>query len=69
MARKLGSLEVSILGLGCVAYSPLGRGFLSGRITSPEELEAGDRRRSHPRFTGENMRANLRWPRSPKRRQ
>ena len=47
------------LGIGFVAYSPLGRGFLSGRITSPEELEAGDRRRSHPRFTGENMRVNL----------
>jgi aryl-alcohol dehydrogenase-like predicted oxidoreductase len=43
------------LGIGFVAYSPLGRGFLSGRITSPEELEAGDRRRNHPRFTADNM--------------
>jgi L-aspartate oxidase len=47
------------LGIGFIAYSPLGRGFLSGRITSPEQLDAGDRRRSHPRFSGENMRANL----------
>jgi aryl-alcohol dehydrogenase-like predicted oxidoreductase len=40
------------LGIGFIAYSPLGRGFLSGRITSPEQLDAGDRRRSHPRFSG-----------------
>jgi aryl-alcohol dehydrogenase-like predicted oxidoreductase len=48
------------LGIGFVAYSPLGRGFLSGRFKSPEELDEGDFRRSGPRFTGENLRANLR---------
>jgi aryl-alcohol dehydrogenase-like predicted oxidoreductase len=42
-----------------VAYSPLGRGFLSGRFKSPEELDANDFRRSGPRFTGENLEANL----------
>jgi aryl-alcohol dehydrogenase-like predicted oxidoreductase len=48
------------LGIGFVAYSPLGRGFLSGRFKSPEDLEEGDFRRSGPRFTGENLKANLR---------
>jgi aryl-alcohol dehydrogenase-like predicted oxidoreductase len=48
------------LGIGFVAYSPLGRGFLSGRFTSPEELDAGDFRRRGPRFTGENLEANQR---------
>jgi aryl-alcohol dehydrogenase-like predicted oxidoreductase len=48
------------LGIGFVAYSPLGRGFLSGRFTSPEdELEEGDFRRYGPRFKGENLQANL----------
>jgi aryl-alcohol dehydrogenase-like predicted oxidoreductase len=47
------------LGIGLVAYSPLGRGFLSGRFTSPEELDEGDFRRYGPRFTGENLQANL----------
>jgi aryl-alcohol dehydrogenase-like predicted oxidoreductase len=47
------------LGIGLVAYSPLGRGFLSGRFTSPEELEQGDYRRAGPRFTGENLTQNL----------
>jgi aryl-alcohol dehydrogenase-like predicted oxidoreductase len=47
------------LGIGFVAYSPLGRGFLSGRFKSPEELDEGDFRRSGPRFTGENLQANL----------
>jgi aryl-alcohol dehydrogenase-like predicted oxidoreductase len=47
------------LGIGFVPYSPLGRGFLSGRFTSPDELEDGDFRRSGPRFTGENLDANL----------
>jgi aryl-alcohol dehydrogenase-like predicted oxidoreductase len=48
------------LGIGFVPYSPLGRGFLSGRFTSPDDLEEGDFRRSGPRFTGENLEANLR---------
>jgi aryl-alcohol dehydrogenase-like predicted oxidoreductase len=47
------------LGIGLVAYSPLGRGFLSGRFSSPEELDEGDFRRSGPRFTGENLEHNL----------
>jgi len=47
------------LGIALVAYSPLGRGFLSGRFTSPDELEEGDYRRYGPRFTGENLQANL----------
>jgi aryl-alcohol dehydrogenase-like predicted oxidoreductase len=47
------------LGIGFVPYSPLGRGFLSGRFTSPDELDAGDFRRHGPRFTGENLEANL----------
>ena len=48
------------LGIGLVAYSPLGRGFLSGRFSSPEELDEGDFRRALPRFTGENLQANQR---------
>jgi aryl-alcohol dehydrogenase-like predicted oxidoreductase len=47
------------LGIGLVAYSPLGRGFLSGRFTSTEQLEEGDYRRHGPRFTGENLQQNL----------
>ncbi|HWD75107.1 MAG TPA: aldo/keto reductase [Solirubrobacteraceae bacterium] len=47
------------LGIGFVAYSPLGRGFLSGRFTSPDDLDPGDFRRNGPRFTGENLDANL----------
>jgi aryl-alcohol dehydrogenase-like predicted oxidoreductase len=47
------------LGIALVAYSPLGRGFLSGRFTSPDELDEGDFRRYGPRFTGENLRENL----------
>ncbi len=47
------------LGIGLVAYSPLGRGFLTGRFSSPEELDEGDFRRQGPRFTGENLRHNL----------
>jgi aryl-alcohol dehydrogenase-like predicted oxidoreductase len=47
------------LGIGFVAYSPLGRGFLSGRFKSPEDLDEGDFRRHGPRFTGENLEANL----------
>ncbi|MGW5661519.1 aldo/keto reductase [Streptomyces sp. NPDC003758] len=48
------------LGIGFVPYSPLGRGFLAGRFTSPDELDEGDFRRNGPRFTGENLKANLR---------
>ncbi|MGI8945772.1 MAG: aldo/keto reductase [Thermoleophilaceae bacterium] len=48
------------LGIGLVAYSPLGRGFLAGRFASPEELAEGDFRRAGPRFTGENLEANRR---------
>jgi aryl-alcohol dehydrogenase-like predicted oxidoreductase len=47
------------LGIGMVAYSPVGRGFLSGAITSVDDLEEGDYRRTDPRFTGENFAANL----------
>jgi aryl-alcohol dehydrogenase-like predicted oxidoreductase len=47
------------LGIGFVPYSPLGRGFLSGRFTKPEDLDEGDFRRKGPRFTGENLDANL----------
>ena len=47
------------LGIGFVPYSPLGRGFLSGRFKSPEELDEDDFRRRGPRFTGENLEANL----------
>jgi aryl-alcohol dehydrogenase-like predicted oxidoreductase len=47
------------LGIGFVAYSPLGRGFLSGRFRSPDDLPADDFRRNHPRFQGENFRRNL----------
>jgi aryl-alcohol dehydrogenase-like predicted oxidoreductase len=47
------------LGIGLVPYSPLGRGFLSGRFTSPEQLDEGDFRRYGPRFTGANLEHNL----------
>jgi aryl-alcohol dehydrogenase-like predicted oxidoreductase len=56
-AEILATLEE--LGIGLVAYSPLGRGFLSGRFSSPEELDEGDFRRYGPRFTGENLEHNL----------
>jgi aryl-alcohol dehydrogenase-like predicted oxidoreductase len=46
------------LGIALVAYSPLGRGFLSGRFSSQDELEDGDYRRHGPRFTGENLQKN-----------
>jgi aryl-alcohol dehydrogenase-like predicted oxidoreductase len=48
------------LGIGFVSYSPLGRGFLSGRFTSPDELAEDDFRRTQPRFQGENLEANMR---------
>jgi aryl-alcohol dehydrogenase-like predicted oxidoreductase len=46
------------LGIGLVAYSPLGRGFLSGRFSSPEELDADDWRRTQPRFSSDNAERN-----------
>jgi len=46
------------LGIGLVAYSPLGRGFLTGQIKSPSDLPDDDFRRHNPRFQGENFRAN-----------
>ena len=47
------------LGIGFVAYSPLGRGFLTGRFKSPEDLAPDDWRRNNPRFQGENFQRNL----------
>jgi aryl-alcohol dehydrogenase-like predicted oxidoreductase len=47
------------LGIGIVPFSPLGRGFLSGEITSPDDFDARDFRRSQPRFQGENFTKNL----------
>ncbi len=47
------------LGVGFVAYSPLGRGFLTGRFQSSSDLEDGDFRKNHPRFQGENLQRNL----------
>ncbi len=47
------------LGVGIVAYSPLGRGFLSGRIRSLEDLDPDDYRRVNPRFQGDNFVKNL----------
>jgi aryl-alcohol dehydrogenase-like predicted oxidoreductase len=47
------------LGIGFVAYSPIGRGFLSGRIKSVEDLEQNDYRRSNPRFNDENFEKNF----------
>jgi len=47
------------LGIGYVAYSPLGRGFLTGQITSPGDFPEDDFRRFHPRFTGDNFHRNI----------
>src|SRR3954451_16469310 len=47
------------LGIGYVAYSPLGRGFLTGQIKSPDDFPEDDFRRFHPRFTGENFAKNI----------
>src|ERR1700722_8277531 len=47
------------LGIGFVAYSPLGRGMLTGAIRSIDQLDAADFRRSNPRFTDENFETNL----------
>ncbi|MDG3005355.1 aldo/keto reductase [Paludisphaera mucosa] len=50
---------VRALGIGFVAYSPLGRGFLTGRFKAPDDLAADDFRRNSPRFQGENFQKNL----------
>jgi aryl-alcohol dehydrogenase-like predicted oxidoreductase len=47
------------LGIGLVAYSPLGRGFLTGQISRFEDLDEDDYRRRSPRFQGENFQKNL----------
>jgi len=47
------------LGIGFVPYSPLGRGFLTGQIKSPDDFEPDDSRRNWPRFQGENFQKNL----------
>jgi aryl-alcohol dehydrogenase-like predicted oxidoreductase len=47
------------LGIGFVAYSPLGRGFLTGGVTSLDTLREGDARRNMPRFQGDNLERNL----------
>jgi aryl-alcohol dehydrogenase-like predicted oxidoreductase len=47
------------LGIGFVAYSPLGRGFLTGQIQSEDDLQPDDWRRNNPRFQGENFKKNL----------
>src|SRR5664279_263325 len=47
------------LGIGLIPYSPLGRGFLTGQITSPDALAPDDFRRQNPRFVGDALAANL----------
>ncbi|KQM56166.1 aldo/keto reductase [Sphingomonas sp. Leaf208] len=47
------------LGIGFVPYSPLGRGFLTGQFKTPDDLDAGDTRRNHPRFQGAAFQKNL----------
>ncbi|MHB8190463.1 MAG: aldo/keto reductase [Ferrimicrobium sp.] len=51
---------VQELGIGFVAYSPLGRGFLTGVIRSLDQLDETDFRRNNPRFQGDNLQANIR---------
>jgi aryl-alcohol dehydrogenase-like predicted oxidoreductase len=61
-SRDIESAAVPVardLGIGIVAYSPLGRGFLTGDITSPDDFPEGDFRRLLPRFTGDNFAHNL----------
>ena len=59
---------VEELGIGLVPYSPLGRGFLSGKIRSLDDLEADDYRRKSPRFERENLERNLSSGRASSRR-
>ncbi len=47
------------LGIGFIAYSPLGRGILAGSVTGEDSLAESDRRRDHPRYQGDNLKANL----------
>jgi len=59
-AEEDGMLQLTQeLGIGFVAYSPLGRGFLSGEITKFEDFDATDFRRGLPRYQGENFQKNL----------
>lgn len=59
-AEELGTLRgLEELGIGFVAYSPLGRGFLSGDITSPDDFPADDFRRSIPKFQGDQFQKNI----------
>ncbi len=51
------------LGIGFVAYSPLGRGFLTGNVPTPDELSDTDFRKTNPRFSGDNFEHNLRLAR------
>jgi aryl-alcohol dehydrogenase-like predicted oxidoreductase len=51
---------VRALGIGFVAYSPLGRGFLTGAFRAPEDIPEGDYRKNNPRFQGDNFAKNLR---------
>jgi aryl-alcohol dehydrogenase-like predicted oxidoreductase len=55
------------LGIGYVAYSPLGRGFLTGQFKSPDDFPEGDTRRNHPRFQGENFERNIQLVREVER--
>jgi len=58
--EEQGTLEMTQrLGIGFVPYSPLGRGFLTGTIKSPDDFDADDYRRTSPRFQGENFARNL----------
>jgi aryl-alcohol dehydrogenase-like predicted oxidoreductase len=47
------------LGTGIIPYSPLGRGFLTGQLTSPDDFASDDFRRTNPRFQLENFQRNL----------